>query len=120
MIKQLLKQRAKNLVELADSSLFYASGVPTSFTEKAQKALNDEGKKIITDVLQEFDKTTNWEHDNLELVLRGVSEKSGIGLGNIMAPLRAAITGSHVSPSMFEAMEILGKEETQKRLKACV
>jgi glutamyl-tRNA synthetase len=115
-----LKQRAKNLVELADSSLFYASGVPTSFTEKAQKALNDEGKKIITDVLQEFDKTTNWEHDNLELVLRGVSEKSGIGLGNIMAPLRAAITGSHVSPSMFEAMEILGKEETQKRLKACV
>jgi glutamyl-tRNA synthetase len=113
-----LKQRVKNLVELSDSALFYAAGVPSEFTPKAEKFLDEQGKLIINNVLQEFDKIGNWEHGNLEAVLREYSEKNAIGLGNIMAPIRAAITGSHVSPSMFEVMEILGKEETSKRLKA--
>ena len=68
-------------------------------------------------VLIELEKTGNWEHGNLEMVLRQISEKENIKLGNLIAPVRAAITGSHNSPSMFEAMEILGKEETLLRLK---
>jgi glutamyl-tRNA synthetase len=113
-----LKQRAKNLIELSDSTLFFASGVPTEFTPKAQKSIED-SKAVIGDLLAEFEKIGNWEHDNLELVLRKFSEEKAIGLGNLMAPIRAAITGSHVSPSMFEVMAIMGKEETMKRLKNC-
>jgi glutamyl-tRNA synthetase len=113
-----LKQRAKNLVELSDSALFYAAGAPAEFTDKAKKALDAQGEEILNNVLHEFEQIGNWEHGNLEAVLRQYSEKNAVGLGNIMAPIRAAITGSHVSPSMFEVMEILGKDETRKRLKA--
>ena len=113
-----LKQRAKLLEELADSALFYALGEVKEFSDKALKALDDDGKKVIEFVLAEFDKIDNWEHDNIEINLRKISDEKEIKLGKLMAPLRAAITGSHMSPSMFEAMEILGKDETVKRLKA--
>lgn len=115
-----LKQRAKLITELADSALFYAVDHISHFTDKAQESLNPEGKQTIHSITTELEKTGNWQHDNIEMVLREFSEKSGIKLGNLMAPLRAAITGSHNSPSMFEAMEILGKEETLHRLKAAI
>lgn len=113
-----LKQRAKLLTELSESAVFYAVDHIGSFTDKALESLNDEGKRIITLIVAELETIGNWEHDNIEMVLREVSEKENIKLGNLMAPLRAAITGSHNSPSMFEAMEILGKEEALKRLKS--
>ncbi len=112
-----LKPRAKRLTELADGAMFYVN-VPKEFTEQAQKALDENGKKILHDVLVEFDKMNSWNHSSLEEVLKGFSEKSAIGLGKIMAPIRAAITGSHAAPSMFEVMEVLGKDEVSTRLKA--
>ena len=112
-----LKQRAKLLTELAESAIFYAIDSVTNFTDKALESLNDDGKGIILLIVPELEKTGNWKHDNIEMILREVSTNSGVKLGNLMAPLRAAITGSHNSPSMFEAMEILGKDETLRRLK---
>lgn len=113
-----LKQRAKLMTELADSAIFYALDHIETFTDKALESLNVEGKGIISLVVLELEKIGNWQHNNIEMVMREISEKENIKLGNIMAPLRAAITGSHNSPSMFEAMEILGKDETLRRLKA--
>lgn len=113
-----LKQRAKTIAELTESSTFYALDSIKVLTPKAEQALDDKGKKILADVLAELDKIGNWEHDNIEAALRKFSEEKSIGLGQIMAPVRAAITGSHMSPSMFEVMEIMGKDETRKRLAA--
>jgi glutamyl-tRNA synthetase len=113
-----LKQRAKNLKELAESSLFYVSGIPKEFTPNAQKALDADAKVLLKKMVAELEKVGNWKHDNLELVLRQFGEREQVGLGKVMMPLRAAITGSHLSPSMFEVMEVLGKEESLRRLGA--
>lgn len=111
-----LKERAKNLVELADSATFYVLDEIKEFTPKAQKALTDESKEVLKLVVDELDKISNWQADNIEMALRKLSEEKQIGLGKIMMPMRAAITGSEISPSMFEVIEILGKDETKKRL----
>jgi glutamyl-tRNA synthetase len=110
-----LKQRAKTLKELAENAAFYAAA-PKEFTPKAQKALDDDGKALLKDLLVEFDKIDNWEHDSLEEALRKFSEEEEVGLGKVMAPIRAAITGSHMAPSMFEVMDVLGKDEVIKRI----
>ena len=109
-----LKQRAKNLKELADNSLFYVSA-PVEYSDKASQALA-EGKALLQGVVTELEQIDNWEHDNLEMALKKFSEAKDVKLGKLMAPIRAAITGSHVSPSMFEVMEVLGKDETMLRL----
>jgi len=50
--------------------------------------------------------------------VRDMAEEKDLGLGKIAQPLRAALTGSNVSPGIFEIMEILGREESLERLSA--
>ena len=109
-----LKQRAKTLVELAENAKFYASRPPMN--EKAQKLLVGDAKQLIASVMPLFQQAPEWAAAPLEAALKEYAEKSGTKLGNLAQPLRAALTGSNISPSIFEVMEILGKDEALERL----
>ena len=52
----------------------------------------------------------------LEATVTSVAEAHGIGLGKIAGPLRAALAGRTVSPSVFDMMLVIGREETIARL----
>jgi glutamyl-tRNA synthetase len=58
-----------------------------------------------------------YTHDAIENMMRASVETLGLKLGQIAGILRAAITGKSVSPSLFEVIAVLGKEETRIRLK---
>ena len=60
-----------------------------------------------------------WTSETLEEWARNYTEKLGLKLGNLAQPLRAAMTGSTVSPPIFEVMAILGPEETLSRIEDC-
>jgi len=49
-------------------------------------------------------------------VLRAMLEELGLGAAKGLQPLRVAVTGSSVSPPLFESMAALGKEKTLERL----
>lgn len=112
-----LKERAKTLIQLADSAVFYfrQSNPPTD--DKAQKQLND-GLALLRDFLPALEAQQNWTHDALFPFAKSWAEAQGAKIGALMAPIRVAITGSTASPSMFEVMELLGKEESLARLRA--
>jgi len=57
-----------------------------------------------------------WELENLEAEIRVFAEGEDLKLGKVAQPLRAALTGRGVSPSVFDMMVILGKAETLARL----
>lgn len=109
-----LKQRAKTLLELADNALIYVQVANPD--EKAQKFINDTTKGLVKEVLQDLETTETFTEENLDIKIRETAERLGEKLGNIAQPLRVALTGSTVSPSVFEVMAVLGKEETRKRL----
>jgi len=112
-----LKQRAKTLIELADNSLFFAS--PPSFpleNEKAAKLLAGDGVQLISETCSKLAALDDWQPEKMESVVRELAEQKGLGLGKIAQPLRAALTGSNVSPGIFEVMQILGREESLERL----
>lgn len=111
-----LKQRAKTLVELAENSLFYLASQPLD--EDARKLLNAEGVQIVRLIenrLVSLPEST-WTEAQLENDARAISEEKGLKLGRVAQPLRAALTGKSVSPSVFEIMHVLGKERTLERL----
>lgn len=112
-----LKQRAKTIKELAENAAFYIAARPIQLDEKAKAVIEKGGRGIIAGLLPELENLTGWNHLELEKTCREYSDKTGQKLGNIAQPLRAAITGKTTSPSMFEVMEILGKEETIGRIK---
>ena len=110
-----LKQRAKTLNELADNAKFYVA-VPTEFTDKAKKDLDGKGHIILMKLLALLHTVTDWNQDALESLVRKFADDHTLKVGDVMAPVRAAITGSHASPSMFEVMGIIGKQEVIRRI----
>ncbi len=111
-----LKQRAKTLVELAESAQFYVRPRPIPMSEAAVKLLDEAARERLRGLLPALQSTDDWTANGLEQLVRGAAEAAGVKLGNLAQPLRAALTGSNTSPPIFEVMEILGHDETLARL----
>lgn len=112
-----LKQRVRNINELAESAIFYFRAHPIPLSDKAQAALDDNGLALLSDLAHLLEQEGDWSHDGLQESCKAYAEKHAIKLGQVMAPLRSAITGSHASPSMFEVMTLLGKDEVLARIR---
>ena len=111
-----LKERAKTILELFESSVIYAQSRPLTFDAKALGLLDDSAKDQIKELSARFQSLDDWKQDQIESEIRVHAEAQGLKLGKVAQPLRAALTGTTVSPSIFEVMEIFGKDETLARL----
>ncbi len=111
-----LKERAKTLVELAESAEIYAVTRPLNLDEKASRIVQGDGREHLSPLRGRLADVGEWTLDALENAVRGYADAAGIKLGKAAQPLRAALTGRTVSPGIFEVMEILGRKETVGRL----
>ncbi len=109
-----LKSRAKTLVELAANARFYVAARPLPLDDKAQRLVVEARPLLsgLSDVLSNAD----WSPAGLEAAVRVYAEAGGHKLGALAQPLRAALTGSTVSPPVFEVMAALGRAETLGRI----
>jgi glutamyl-tRNA synthetase len=112
-----LKERAKTLVELADSASFLARTVPLPFEPKAAALLTPEAKLLLRDVAPALE-ATDFAAPALDATLRAYAEASGRKLGQVAQPLRAALTGSTTSPGIDATLAALGREEALRRIQA--
>ncbi|WP_282608223.1 glutamate--tRNA ligase [Pelagibius sp. Alg239-R121] len=111
-----LKVRAKTMVELVDSARVYTNQRPLLVNAKAQKILSDEAKARLAAVLPRLEGIETWNDGTIEQAVHDFAESTDEKLGNIAQPLRASVTGSNVSPGIFEVMSILGKAECIARI----
>ncbi|MBK3772948.1 glutamate--tRNA ligase [Azospirillum aestuarii] len=112
-----LKQRARTVVDLAQSARFYLAARPLAMDEKAAALLDEKGRGVLTDLAARFAAEADFTAAALEALVRAFAEERGEKLGKIAQPLRAALTGSTVSPPIFEVAELLGRTETLARMK---
>lgn len=112
-----LKNRAKNLIDLAESAKFLFMARPFEIVPKAAKALNENGKEILAKIHSDLTNVTDWNRDSLQKLIEDFVEREEIGFGKVAQPLRAALTGSNVSPGISEVLDWLGKEESLTRIK---
>jgi len=112
-----LKQRARTLVELADSAMIYVRMRPLALDQKAQAVLTPEARSTLSYSVDILTKLTEWSAPALEQTDRTIAEQRGLKLGQVAQPKRAALTGSTTSPPIYEVMEVLGREETLARLR---
>jgi len=111
-----LKARAKNLVELAENSLFYVVDRPLAMNAKAEKILTPEARRRLAGLQAALAALPEWNEAAIEEAVRVFAESENCKLGDAAQPLRAALTGSNVSPGIFEVMAVLGREESLARI----
>ena len=111
-----LKSRAKTLVELADAALFYCRSRPLERDAKAAKLLDVDGKARLALARAALAEVDTWSAESAEAAIRAAADAAGEKLGRIAQPLRAALTGSTVSPGIFEVLGVLGKSESLGRI----
>jgi glutamyl-tRNA synthetase len=111
-----LKERAKTLTELAANAMFYVEPHPIRIQDNARPAL-ESGKETLHGMIARLEALADWNHDAAMELAKTYAAETRQKLGNVMQPLRVALTGSTTSPSVFEIFEVLGKEETLTRLR---
>lgn len=111
-----LKQRARTLADLAEAAAFYVRPRPVPVEEKARRVLDEPSRAAIAAIARPLAAVEDWRDDALENVCRAQAGVLGIGFGKLAQPLRVALTGSTVSPGIFEIMRVLGRAEVLARI----
>ncbi|RZW04174.1 MAG: glutamate--tRNA ligase [Rhodobacteraceae bacterium] len=110
-----LKERARTYPEIVEKASFILDNRPIRQDEKSQNALDAVSRGILQELTPQL-QTASWDRDTLEGIVKSLAEAHGKGLGKLAAPLRAALAGRTVTPSVFDMMLVLGREETLLRL----
>ncbi|MCX8508667.1 MAG: glutamate--tRNA ligase family protein, partial [Rhodobacteraceae bacterium] len=110
-----LKDRAKTFPELLDKAHFILTSRPIAPDAAALKVLDPVSRGILSELTPQL-QNVNWMREDIEAAVAAVAAKHGIGLGKIAGPLRAALAGRSVSPSVFDMMVVLGRDESLARI----
>jgi glutamyl-tRNA synthetase len=111
-----LKARAHTLNELADGARFLFAKRPLEMQAEASSLLTDEARTILASAHAKLVALANWDGPVLEEAIREFAEGSGVKLGKLAQPLRAALTGRTTSPGIFDVLALLGREESLARI----
>ncbi|PJK29561.1 glutamate--tRNA ligase [Minwuia thermotolerans] len=111
-----LKERARTVAELAESAGFLFAERPIATNEKAARLLSGEAPEILAGVRDSLAALEDWNAAAAEAAVRDYAETNELKLGKVAQPLRAALTGSNVSPGIFDVLVALGREESLARI----
>ncbi|MCG8689523.1 MAG: glutamate--tRNA ligase, partial [Desulfobacterales bacterium] len=112
-----LQPRSKTLVEMAESAIFYYKN-DVEFEEKAAKKFLKPGTEtLLNQCADALEALAEFTQEAQEGVFKQIMEDQGLGFGKIAQPLRVAVTGTTVSPGIFEMLIALGKEKTVQRIR---
>ena len=114
------KKRAKTLIDIKDACKFLLVNSDKlqsiiEITDKASKIL-DKDSTIIPVIYKEIESCSDWNRDSLESLVKGFAESNDMKMGQVAGVLRVCLVNSHISPSVFDIMISLGKEESLARI----
>ena len=110
-----LKDRAKTFGQIIDNAHFFLNFCTLDQDEKSEKMLDPVSRSILSELTPQL-QTVSWDRKTLEGLVAALAEAHGTKLGKLAGPLRAALAGRSVSPSVFDMMLVIGRDETIARL----
>ena len=109
------KDRAKTLVEMAEKSkCFY---LDVNFTEESKEFLNRESKEYLSLVFEKLSVIEKWTKENIKAVIKEVMAVFEIKMPMLAQPLRVAVTGTTMSPSVDATLQLCGRDKVLSQLK---
>lgn len=111
-----LVQRAKTLHDIAKGAAFLFAPRPLILDEAAVKAQAGADLALMQKTIMSLKNASVWSLSELDTLLKSIATDSGIGLGKLLPPLRAALAGTTSAPGVAAILSWLGREESLARL----
>ena len=112
----LIKPRSNSLADLIDQSQYFFSSPKNFEPTQLKKIWNQDTSEKIIELKNVLNSINSWAANELESNFKSFTHQRGIGVGKVMQPMRFLICGSLKGPSLFDLMELIGKEESLKRI----
>src|SRR5439155_14227096 len=85
--------------------------------QRAAAVLTPQARTLLGELAGDLIEVAPWTAAATEQVIRAFAQRTGMKLGTIAQPLRAALTGRITSPPIFEVLAVLGKHESLARIR---
>ena len=112
-----IKERAKTLLDVAKGAEFLRAKRPLALDANAAKLLDADARALLARLVPGLEALDGWVAGDIEAAVRAFAEAEDLKLGKVAQPLRAAATGSSVSPPIFDVLATLGREESLGRIR---
>ncbi|MGB9892441.1 MULTISPECIES: glutamate--tRNA ligase [Thermodesulfovibrio] len=115
-----LKERCRTLKELAHAMRYYLLDYVDIEPKAKEKYINAETIPVLREVTEKLAALEEFTQERIEKIFMDIVNEKGLKLGQVAQPVRVVMTGSTVSPGIYEVLEIVGKEKTLKRLRRVI
>jgi glutamyl-tRNA synthetase len=120
-VAAVVQERTKLLPEAGSQVVFLFEEFDTYDESSWEKVMNKDGvADVLDNALDALSGLDSWDVGSIEVELRELSDELGIGAAKTFQPLRVAVTGSAVSPPLFESLAALGRGRTIQRIERAI
>ena len=114
----IIQERIVKLAEIPTMLKFLFVDKLEIEVDSKSKVADDQSKQVLKRALDVLEPISNWQHESIEAALRSaLIEEMGLKPRIAFGAVRIAVTGSHISPPLFESMQLLGKDPALARIK---
>lgn len=115
-VADLLRERAKTLVEMADSAVYFYHDFDAFEEGAAKKHLRGVAEEPLKKIQEKFAALSDWKVESIHQAIQSTATELDVGMGKVGMPLRVAITGGGQSPSIDATAELIGQARCVKRI----
>ena len=110
------RERCKNLVEMAEQSRYFFEDFDAFDEAAAKKHLRPVILAPMERLRDSLQGLSEWNNDVIQQTINNVADELEMKMGKIAQPLRVAVTGGSVSPSIDDTLRLMGKKRTLERM----
>jgi glutamyl-tRNA synthetase len=105
---------------MAEGAVFYLVEEPPTDQKAAGKFLKADALPLLDGIAKALAQQDDYGEEALNTLFSAFTREQEVKLGKVAMPVRVALTGSNVSPGLFEVISILGKEKVLERLRRAI
>lgn len=110
------RERSRTLVEMIDKSEYFYADFATYDDKAARKNLTASAQPVLQELRDRLAVVSAWDAESIHDIVKGVAERLDLKLGKVAQPLRVAVVGGPISPSIDETLVLLGRERSLARM----
>ncbi|WP_024851104.1 glutamate--tRNA ligase [Hydrogenovibrio kuenenii] len=120
LVADLLRERAKTLIEMADGAVYFYQDFKSFEEGAAKKHLRGVAEEPLQKVQEKFAALSDWSKEAIHHAIQEAADELEIGMGKVGMPLRVAITGGGQSPSIDGTAELIGQQRCLDRISMAI